>query len=177
MKICYFGIYKPDYSRNKIIMSGLKSNGAEIIECRSDKKGISKYFDLIQKHWSIRNQYDVMFVAFPGFQSVILAKFLTRKPIIFDAFLSMYDSMVMDRKTVSPKSLKAKYFWWLDKISMTVADLVLIDTNEHKKYLSKEFNIKLEKIERVFVGADTNIFYPRDGVPKNEKFIVLFYGS
>src|SRR3989339_1021199 len=128
MVICYFGIYKPSYSRNKILLSGLKSNGVEILECRTDKSGLLKYFDLIKKHWKIRNDYDVMLVAYPGFQSVILVKFLTSQPIIFDAFVSLYDSMVLDRKTVSRKSLKAKYFWWLDKLSMTAADLVLIET-------------------------------------------------
>lgn len=110
MVICYFGIYKPSYSRNKILLSGLKGNGVEILECRTDKNGALKYFDLIKKHWQIRNDYDVMFVAYPGFQSVILAKFLTSKPIIFDAFVSMYDSMVSDRKKVSKKKFKSKIF-------------------------------------------------------------------
>lgn len=177
MVICYFGIYKPDYSRNKILLSGLKSNGVEILECRTDKNGIFKYFDLIKKHWQIRNDYDAMFVAYPGFQPVILAKFLTSKPIIFDAFVSMYDSMVSDRKKVSKKSLKAKYFWWLDKLSMTAASLVLIDTNEHKKYLATEFSIKENKIKRVFLGADTGVFFPRGKIAKNDKFKVLFYGT
>lgn len=177
MVICYFGIYKPNYSRNKILLSGLKSSGVEILECRTDKKGIFKYFDLIKKHWQIRNDYDVMFVAYPGFQPVILAKFLTSKPIIFDAFVSLYDSMVLDRKSVSRNSLKAKYFWWLDKLSITAADLVLMDTNEHKKYLATEFSIKDSKIKRIFLGADTNIFFPRKNVVKNDKFKVLFYGT
>ena len=175
--VCYFGIYKPEYSRNKILISGLKSNGVSILECRTGLMGILKYFDLIKKHWKIRKDYDVMLVAFPGFQSVILAKFLTRKPIVFDAFISMYDSIVLDRKLVRKYSLKAKYFWWLDKLSFMVADLVIIDTNEHKKYLSKEFRINSKKIERVFLGADTNIFYPREEIEKNQKFKVMFYGT
>lgn len=177
MVICYFGIYQPSYSRNKILLSGLKSNGVEILECRTDKNGLLKYFDLIKKHWKIRHDYDAMFVAYPGFQSVILAKFLTSKPIIFDAFVSMYDSMVLDRKSVSRKSLKAKYFWWLDKLSITAADLVLTDTNEHKKYLAIEFSIKDNKIKRIFLGADTSVFFPGEKVVKNDKFKVLFYGT
>ncbi|HBM45759.1 MAG: Group 1 glycosyl transferase [Parcubacteria group bacterium GW2011_GWF2_38_76] len=177
MKVCYFGIYNPTYSRNKILTSGLKSNGVEVIECRTDKKGIVKYFDLIRKHWNIRNNYDVMIVGYPGFQSVILVKFLTRKPIIFDAFISMYDSMVLDRKQVSKGSLRAGYYWWLDKVSMSVADLILIDTNEHKKYISEAFNIDSSKIERVYVGADTEIFYPKENKRNDGLFRVLFFGT
>lgn len=177
MRICYFGIYNPEYSRNKILISGLKMNGVDVIECRSDKKGISKYFDLISKHWKIRKDYDVMVVGYPGFQPVILARFLTRKPIIFDAFLSMYDSVVLDRKQISENSLKAKYFWWLDKISMSIADMVIIDTNEHKKYISEEFKICGDKIERVYIGADIDIFYPEKGDKDDNVFRVLFFGT
>ena len=143
-------------------MSGLKSNGVEILECRTDKSGLLKYFDLIKKHWKIRNDYDVMLVAYPGFQSVILVKFLTSQPIIFDAFASLYDSMVMDRKNVKIKSFTAKYYWWLDKISMIFADIILFDTNEHINYASNEFGIKKEKFRRIFIGADISIFYPNE---------------
>ena len=177
MKVCYFGIYSPTYSRNKILISGLRQNGVEVLECRSNKKGVAKYFDLMQKHWQIRNAYDVMVVGFPGFQAVILAKLITRKPVILDAFLSMYDSMVSDRKSVLRNSLRARYFWWLDKIAMSLADRVLIDTNEHKRYLSQEFGITAEKIKRIFVGADTDVFYPRESVANTGVFRVLFYGT
>ncbi|MEI6296933.1 MAG: glycosyltransferase [bacterium] len=118
-----------------------------------------------------------MIVGYPGFQSVILARFLTTKPLIFDAFLSMFDSMVLDRKKVALNSFRAKYFWWLDKISMSVADLVLIDTNEHKKYLSKEFGFSDKKIERVFIGADTDIFTPKEPRKSDGFFRVLFFGT
>lgn len=60
---------------------------------------------------------------------------------------------------------------------MTAADLVLTDTNEHKKYLVTEFKIKDNKIKRIFLGADTGVFFPREKVAKNGKFKVLFYGT
>ncbi|OQA39083.1 MAG: Alpha-D-kanosaminyltransferase [Parcubacteria group bacterium ADurb.Bin316] len=90
----------------------------------------------------------------------------------------MYDSIVLDRKQVVSKSLRAKYLWWLDKISMSVADVVLFDTNEHIKYVTKEFNLPKEKFERIFIGADTDIFFPVDDNGKDDdKFKVLFYGT
>lgn len=177
MKICYFGIYDSEYSRNKILISGLKQNDVEVVECVSRKYGPSKYFDLIKQHWSIRNSYDVMIVGYPGFQVVILAKLITAKPIIFDAFISIYDSMVLDRMQVKPISLKALYFWYLDKISLNVSDIVLFDTYEHIKYVSKEFGVKIEKFRRIFVGADTTVFYPRENKTRDGKFQVLFYGT
>jgi len=179
MKVCFFGIYNPNYSRNRVLIRGLKENGVEIIECNTKLKGIKKYLDLIKKHWSIRNKYDIMMVGFPGQQSMILARFLTRKKIIFDAFTSLYDSLVLDRKIVERKSWKAKYYWFLDWLSCRLANKILLDTNEHIKYFVKTFKIPKEKFIRVFVGADhssvaiNNI----DNIKEDKKFIVCFYGS
>lgn len=177
LTVCYFGTYTPEYSRNNILISGLKKNGVNVVECQTIRTNFLKYVDLIIKHWRIRNKYDVMVVGFQGIQAVILAKFLTRKTIIFDAFASLYDSMVMDRKNVKAGSFVARYYWWLDKISMTLADIVLFDTNEHIDYASNEFGIKKEKFRRIFIGADTDIFYPIKKEINSKKFKVLFYGS
>ena len=175
--VCYFGTYTPEYSRNRILISGIKENDAEVIECQTVRRGLLKYIDLIIKHWKIRNKYDVMVVGFQGVHAVILAKFLTRKTIIFDAFASLYDSMILDRRNFKPKSLIARYYWWLDKISMTLADVILFDTNENINFASKEFRIKKQKFRRIFVGADTDIFYPIKKESGQKNFKVFFYGS
>ena len=177
LTVCFFGIYNPEYSRNRVLINGLKENGVEVLECRTSKKNLIKYFDLIKKHWKIRNQYDVLFVAFPGFQSMILARFLTGKKIVYDSFTSIYDSEVNDRKNTKKGSLKAKYFWFLDWLSCKLANKILLDTNENIKYYISEFGIKKEKFERVFVGTDTSIFRPKEKIKYNNKFIVHFHGS
>ncbi|MFZ2522308.1 MAG: glycosyltransferase [Minisyncoccia bacterium] len=179
MRVCYFGTYDPAYSRNKILIRGLEENEVTVLECRTDKRGLSKYFDLFKKHWVIRKDYDVMVVGFPGFQAVILARFLTSKPIIFDAFVSMYDSMVLDRGEAKPFSLRAKYYWWLDKISMTFPEVVLFDTQNHIDFVKNEFGIQDNKFVRIFVGADMEVFFPKKESkwqPKGEKFKVVSYG-
>ena len=32
MKVLYFGSYDPGYARNRVLISGLKKNGVEVIE-------------------------------------------------------------------------------------------------------------------------------------------------
>jgi len=176
MVICYFGLYNPNYSRNKILISGLRQNGADVIECRTAAKGILKYWDLYKKHWLIRHKYDIMIIGFPGFQAVILAKLLTNKPIIFDAFYSIYDSMVEDRQIVGAKSLRGKYYWLLDWLSCRLADYVLLDTDANIGYFVKEFDLPREKFIKVFVGSDDKIVFP---LPREKKdyFLVHFHGS
>lgn len=173
--ICYFGIYKADYGRNRVLLRGLKENGIKILECNSHLFGVRKYLDLIRKHWKIRGDYDLMLVAFPGYQAVILAKLLTGKPIIFDSFFSIYNAAVEDRKTSSAFSFRGIYCWLLDWFSCALADKILLDANANIDYFVKNFGINRDKFIRVFVGTDPNIFYPRE-TKKDNKFLVHFHG-
>jgi len=147
MTICYFGFYNSEYSRNRILINGLHQNGVKILECQTNLKGISKYFDLIKKYHQIKKQHhDIIIVGYPGYQATILAKFITKKPIIFDAFTSLYDSVVLDRQLVKPKSLKALYYWFLDWLSCKLADKILLDTNTNIEYFVKTFGIKKKNL-------------------------------
>ena len=170
------GTYTPEYSRNSILISGLKKNGVDVLECQTVRRGFLKYVILIMKHWKIRNKYDVIIVGFQGIQAVILAKILTRKTVIFDAFASLYDSMVMDRKSVKTGSFVARYYWWLDKISMILADIVLFETNENIDYASKEFGIKKKNSGEFLLDPIRMFFIPLKR-KSFKKFKVLFYGS
>ena len=117
-----------------------------------------------------------MVVGFLGQQIVPFAKLISRKPIIFDAFLSLYDSNVFDRKTVKRRSVRAFYYWILDWLSMRLADIVLFDTDQHIKYASEEFGININKFRRIWIGARDDVFYP---MPKSNsgEFLVVFHGS
>lgn len=178
MTICYFGFYNPSYSRNAVLMRGLKKNGVTVVECRTAKTGFAKYVDLYKKHRALRGRYDALFVAFPGQQAMILARFITRKPIVFDAFTSLYDSMVCDRKLVSRWSMRALYYWKLDFISCLFADRILLDTQAHIEYFAKTFKIRRKKFVRIFVGSDDAVYRPLPKkMPEGNAFIVHFHGS
>ena len=38
MKICYFGTYDPIYTRNRLMIQGLKENNVEVVECRVEQQ-------------------------------------------------------------------------------------------------------------------------------------------
>src|SRR6266481_1167281 len=147
MKICFFGIYDPLYARNSILISGLRANDCEIIECCVDPReyrGLSKYRELRRKAKELnkQNTFDAVFVAFPGQTVVWLARFIFNVPIIFDAFLSLYDSNVFDRKVYSKYSLRGIKDYFFDWQSVRSAHAVLLDTEAHITYFSKTFGIK-----------------------------------
>lgn len=176
MKVCYFGIYNPKYSRNKVLIKGLEENGVEIIECQVDPKKKFKYWKLFKKHRKVGN-YDFMIVGFPGHTVMPLAKLICRKPIIFDALVSLYDSNVFDRKNVSPHSLKALKYWLLDWFSCKLANVILLDTNEHINYFVKKYGINKEKFHCLYIGSDNEIMYPRPSNKNHSQFLVHFHGT
>mgnify|MGYP001616583613 CR=1 FL=1 len=176
MKILYFGVYNPNYSRNWVLIKGLRANGVGIVECRASAKSRLKYLKLF---WQFMRspKFDLMIVGFPGQEVMFLARLLVwSKPIIFDAFTSHYGGYILDRKKWAQNSLRAKYFRFLDKWSCKLADMVLLDTNAHIDFFAKEFKIDRKKFLRVFVGTDSDVFYPRETLKGAEKFLVHFHG-
>lgn len=176
MKLCFFGFYRHDYSRNRILLRGLRENGVHVIECHTKAKGMTKYVDLIRKHRAIRNSYDVLFVAYPGYLPVLLARFISRKPIIYDAFFSIYDSVVNDRETVRARSVSGWYYRLLDRLACKAADLVLLDTDANINYFVHTFGIPRSKFVRLFIGSDEQSIFP-EVVERKEPFRVHFHGG
>lgn len=177
MKVLRFGSYDPNYPRNRIIVEGLRKNGVKVIECNDLSEIWLRYPNLIRKYTS---KYDVMFVCHPGYTSVPLARILTKlsaKPLIFDAFISLYDTNVFDRKLTKEDSLKSKFYFYLDKFACMLSDVVLLDTNEHINYFHRTFDIDKEKFRRIFIGADDAIFYPREIERKKDTFNITFHGT
>ncbi|MBU1164149.1 glycosyltransferase family 4 protein [Patescibacteria group bacterium] len=173
MKVCYFGIYSKRYPRNNILIQGLEANGVEVIECNSRAKGFKKYWELYSKYKKIK-EHDVVVVGFLGQGIMPWAKLICKKKIIFDAFVSLYNTNVFDRKRYSQSSLKAKFDYFRDKISCQLADVVLLDTQAHIDYFVKTFNLPKDKFKKIYAGADNKYFYPKE--KKDSKFIVHFHG-
>ena len=177
MKIIFFGRYHPLYSRNRVLLKGLRQNGVEVTECRVNPAEPFWPVKLLFKYLSLpTGDFDAMIVAFPGQEAMLLARMLTRKPIIFDAFTSHYGGHVLDRGNHKPHSLVARWYHWLDTISCRLADLVLLDTEAHIHYFVEEFKVPKDKFRRVFVGTDSDIFKPQAKIA-SEIFTVHFHGN
>ena len=178
MKILFISGREPAYMRNAVILEGLIKNGVEIIECTSSSNSyIVRYSKILEKFILNRKKdFDLLFVGYFGQPLVPIVKKLSSKPIIFDAFLSAYDTMCFDRKKFKHNSLRGKFFYWLDKHSCELADKVLLDTNAHRDYFVNTFNLKRNKFQRIFVGADDCIFSPQN-VKKKDQIFKVFYWS
>lgn len=205
MKICYFGTYDDHYPRNRILISGLTRSGLEVTQCHaglwkdtaakmaaaSSRWGslsliwrLVKIYPKLIRDFLHTEKVDFLFVGYTGQFDMFFAKIAAKLkgvPVVFDAFLSLYDSLVFDRKVVKEGSLKARFLYWADKLSCQLADLVLLDTEAHIDYFVDTFKVPKAKFRRILIGADDTIFYPRNppGKPikKDNSFLVIHYGK
>ena len=175
MTIGYFGNYNSSHPRNKIFLKCLAAAGFNVVEINHREPGLRKYISLISELRARRNEMDALMVGFPGQQAMIIANFFFRKPIIFNALLSLYDAVISDRKRYGRFSFRALYFWLLDYIAFRLPDVLLFDCNAYIDYAVKEFDVARRKCKRIFLGADEGVFQPLD-IPE-KPLEIHYYGS
>ncbi len=172
-----------DYIRNSQEI-GLIEHNAELIDIiYSDRQ---QYVCRIIEVWIKLCLYDMkkIDVVFVGFAPQLVLPFfywkLKSKLIIIDFFISVYDTLIHDRKIFKDKGIVAGLCHWLDSITLKRADYIITDTNADAKYFIKEFKSNADKFETLYLEADSSIYYPREQHKRDDlvnKFVVLYFGS
>lgn len=202
LTVCYFGTYRSEYSRNKIMIKGLLKNDVEVIEChetlwksiedrvKAVKYGfvnpklwarfIKTYFRLIKKFRNLP-KYDVIIIGYPGHFDVFLAKILTlfkKTPIVWDVFMSIY--LISIERNLQKKNPISVYFLKiLEYLALRIPDKLIIDTEQYANWFNKTYGIALNKFGIVPTGADDDVFLLED-IPKyipKKTMKILYYGT
>ncbi|MFQ5951155.1 MAG: glycosyltransferase [Candidatus Geothermarchaeales archaeon] len=178
-RVLFLAGREPTYTRNAVILGGLKQAGVDLIECTdSSSTYAARYTKVLLDFLSKRKEsVDLIYVGFFGQPLLPIIRQFTNIPVIFDAFLSAYDTMCFDRRAVVPDRAVGKFLFWLDKTSCEMANKVLLDTRAHIDYFVSTFGLRKTSFERVFVGADDSLFYPREGQRRNSHFVVFYYAT
>ncbi len=121
--------------------------------------------------------YDLIFVAFYGHLLMLPVGILSHSPVLFDAFVSTYDTLCFDRQRFKPRSLLGRLTFWLDQTACRLADLTLLDTQCHVDYFIHTFGLISDKVKCLPVGCNEDIFYPRPQVKNGKLTTVLYYSS
>ena len=173
MIILFAGKYTGEYNRDKILIEGLRNqNDITLIEYKFEKR---RNFNR-KKFQNLSEQSDVIYCPSFSHKFVRLIKKHTTKPVVFDPLISYYLTKVFDYQNVKRRSPRALRNYLKDKLPFDATDILLADTLEHKKYYHKTFNIPLEKIDILPVGANTSLFKPTTN-EINHPLIVGFYGG
>lgn len=181
MRIVFWGTYDTGKPRVRILLRGLRENGVEVIEChkevwggiedKSQLKGpwrklrllitwLLAYPALIWRYLRMP-KHDAVVVGYLGQLDVlVLWPFAKMRgvPIVWDAFLSLYNTVVEDRQLVRPGNPIAWALWMWEWLTCKAADLVILDTRTHGNYFIDTFKVRPKKVRAVLVGAEANIF-------------------
>ena len=202
LRICFFGTYVIDegYPVNQVLLNGLGAAGAEVFECRETLwrgflheafagggvgtflalalRATGVYARLVWRYLWV-GSHQVVVVGYPGYFDIILARLLNlfrRRLLVLVSFISLYDTIVLDRGQAKEKSWKAKLLYQIDRWAFRCADMVLVDTWEVAEYFSRVFSLPPEKFHRSMVGNVFDRFEPA-APPGRPPLRVLFFGT
>ncbi|WP_417452052.1 glycosyltransferase [Kordiimonas sp.] len=130
-------------------------------------------------------RHDLVLVSYPGHADIWFARAvssLRRKPLVWDAFISAYDTVVTDRRLAGPHSLAGRLCFFADRMACRFANLTILDTPAHASFFAATFHITREKFAAIPVGAEAMFrsvapARAKDKPNEEEIFRVLFYGK
>ena len=201
LRICYFGTYRQEYSRNQIMLAGLREAGAEVVECHATlwrgiedrvqqasggwrsfgfvRRVVGAYWQLLRAHRRLPD-YDVMLIGYPGPFDAYLGRLLTwwrRKPMVIDHYMSLY-LIAEERGLVAKSPVTGWLIRTLEGWGLKLADRLISDTAEYVAYHCCTYGLTPDRFQLVPAGADGRFFYPRPHLqPPTDCFRVLYYGT
>ena len=76
------------------------------------------------------------------------------KRLVIDAFISVYDSVVVDRKLIRPSNIIAKLLMYIEKRAFEVADVVITDTDLNSDYYADLLNVNRGSFKAIPLSTD-----------------------
>ncbi len=201
LRVCYFGTYRENYSRNQMMIAGLRLNGVTVTECHQTLwHGIDDRVRVVSGEWLrpsfwwriIRTygvlfksylsigDYDVLVVGYPGPFDIFLARILTmlkRRPLVWDVFMSIY-LISVERGLEKQNRFSIRLLHFIEGMALKLPDLLILDTHEYVRWFSKNYGVRPERFRLVPTGADDRIFFPLPlTADLDGKFHVLYSGT
>lgn len=201
MRLIVWGTYDTGKPRVRILLRGLREADVEIDEIHApvwssvDDKGtlgkgsalwfglrlLATYPGLI---WRLMRAppADAILVSYPGHLDVFViwafAK-LRGMPVVWDVFLSAYNTVVEDREKLKAGSLFAKLLRWFEKRAVRSVTRAFMDTQSHAKYLAELAGLPKGAVGHVPVGVEPEAFPPQSKAETSasDTIDVLFYGQ
>jgi len=201
LRVCYFGAYRANYSRNQIMIEGLRRNGVEVVECHEQLwRGIEDRVQLTSGGWLrpgfwwrvlrtyarlLRRyrrvgDYDVLIVGYPGQFDVFLARLLSRlrhRPLVWDVFMSIY-LIALERGLTERSRATVNLIRQVERIACRLPDLLILDTAEYVAWFRTTHDVPAERFRLAPTGADDRVFRSATNARAGDVlFRVVYYGT
>src|SRR3989338_796535 len=177
MKILYISRTRVGSSLNVVYIKGLKENGVRVESFRVASGGVRGYLEALSFFRKNKSDTDYVFIGFDSPLLVIFMRPFCNKKIIYVAFRSLYEGLIVSRELASPFSKKAIYYWLLDFAAVHFANLTVVESYNQAEYFKKLFKVSKNKIFRSWIGVDEDKFFYDPIINKPDKFTVLFRGA
>ena len=162
--VAVLGSHEPDYPRHQVLEAALENAGCVHRTNKSNCISLAPFGDGVA-HLSLPKSVKVVYVTQGAHRLVPLLKFwgsFRGLRLLFDPFLSRYNTRVEDRRLYEPGSLQAMVAHWQDWSSCRAADYLIFDTIEHRDYFYERYNL-VAPSSVVPVGVPEDVFAFDDG--------------
>lgn len=165
MKALYFGTYDRDHPRNVNAIAAMRDAGVEVVERNAavhggGVRGAASVLGAEARLLRPRGEdFDLVIVGYPGHFDVPQARRLARrKPLVFDAVLSLEDELVVVRRRFRPRSTAATVLRAVDLRALRLPDLVVCGTDAEARHLE---SLGAGRVASVLLGADEELYRHR----------------
>jgi len=155
--VVYITVKNEDYIRTTQIKRILEENAESFTVYSSDKNNpFTRALDIRKRLKKIDfADADIVIIGFlPQLIWSSAIKRIPKKKVIAEMFLSLYDTIVMDRKLVFRNGMIARICKSLDKKVVKEAELIITDTKADSEYFAGEFGEDIYKFETLYLEAD-----------------------
>ncbi len=144
-------------------------------------RAVFAHFSVVARYLVSVKRPERVYVPYPGvFILFLLAclplNFRPRR-VVADVFISLYDTVVLDRQLLKRNGVVAQLLKWVEKRAYACADQLVVDTQQNTQFLSTLFNLPETKFVVTPLSIDeTNFKYmPYQPSPGNCR--ILFVGT
>lgn len=201
MRIVMWGTFDLSRPRNRLTMQACRDAGVELVvlhwpvwsgvEDKSQVKGLRSRLKVVLRlllaypvlifRYLTCPRHDAVLVGYLGHLDVIVlwpfAK-LRRNRIVWDAFLSLPDTVVNDREMVAADHPLARLLTMWERLACRAADVVVLDTGPHARLFQESYGLSDKKLAVVPVGAEPEFYQNTGPAPAiGERIRILFYGQ
>ena len=124
---------------------------------------------------------DCVYVPYPA---IILLWVLSFRPfkqrsgrLVIDAFISLYDTIVLDRRLLQPRGWPARFLFLLERRALHHADVIIVDTPLTATHFATLYDLPRDQLVALPLATDEEAFRPSQYVPTRDVCHVLFVGT
>lgn len=115
---------------------------------------LARYFKMVRPKFA--------YLPYPSTLLLFVFSLLPKKSrpelLVADVFISLYDTVVLDRALFSKNSWAAKLLRWIEWRACNCADILVVDTEENKKFLCSLLKLSEAKVVAIPLATDEENF-------------------